>query len=311
MAAKYGKIFLSTRHRSGRTSSLKPVRTDQRGEAGFRLQMLLHQRSICNAASGRHWVVVVGTPAEIKNILHAATVPRPMGQPLSNERIGCGCSFDEGASATYSCNSNRYLFCCAMPLEEDDYQKYKNVRYESHIARKNGLSDFAFKTSERYDQWVLTLSGGALAISLTFLEKIAPDPASNTLFLLGLSWLAYISAVLAGFGAIYISREAIYRELEIDEEVYGQFRKTSTEDNPEGEILPDRENRFIGILKILNRTSISCLALGTFLMCCFALANITGAKSKKMPELPTQINVNVNMPPAPTNSMTITNKGQP
>lgn len=131
---------------------------------------------------------------------------------------------------------------------EDAYQKYLRDRHEAHVTGRHSLDDFALKTSERYGQWVLIISGGALAISITFLGKIAPHPASNTLFLLGLSWLAYIFAILAGFSAIFVRREAIYRQIEIDDESYEQFRKTTKEDVPEGELLPKRENRHINML---------------------------------------------------------------
>jgi hypothetical protein len=184
---------------------------------------------------------------------------------------------------------------------KDAYEQYQKDRYKAHVARRNSLNDLAFKTSERYDQWVLTLSGGALAISLTFIEKIAPDPARSTLILLGLSWLAYICAVLAGFAAIFFSREAIYKQLEIDDAVYEQFRKTSTEDKLEGEVLCEAVNLHIRTLKILNRTSISCLILGTLLMCCFALSNIRGDNVNKEKELPPQIDVNMNLSQIPTN----------
>jgi hypothetical protein len=184
---------------------------------------------------------------------------------------------------------------------KDAYEQYRNDRYKAHITRRNSLNDLAFKTSERYDQWVLTLSGGALAISLTFIEKIAPGPARWTLILLGLSWLAYIFAVLAGFAAIFFSREAIYKQLDIDDAVYEQFGKTSTEEKPEGESLSESVNPHIRTLKILNRTSISCLTFGTFLMCWFALSNIASAKAHKEQELPSQIDVNMNLLQVPTN----------
>ena len=186
---------------------------------------------------------------------------------------------------------------------EDAYQQYLKDRHTAHIARRSNLDDLAFKTSERYDQWVLTLSGGALAISLTFLEKIAPEPAGNTLFLLGLSWLAFIVAVVAGFSAIFFSREAIYRQMEIDKAIYSQFRKTTTEHNMEGDVLTEGENRHKKTLKILNRTSLSSLTIGIALMCIFALANITGEKSIKEPDYRPQINVNVNLPQALTNNI--------
>src|ERR1035441_926407 len=189
----------------------------------------------------------------------------------------------------------------------DTYVQYKKDRHEAYLLRRNLLNDFAFKTSERYDQWVLTLSGGALAISLTFLEKIAPEPARCTLILLGLSWLAYIGAILAGFSAIHCSRNAIYRQLDIDEEVYVQFRRTTTEHETEGDQLPEQENRVITILKNLNKASVTCVVAGTLLMCCFALVNISITKPKKETPAPQQINVQVQLPQISTRSEEHTN----
>jgi hypothetical protein len=194
---------------------------------------------------------------------------------------------------------------------EDAYQKYKEARHEAYVARSNSLNDFAFKTSERYDQWVLTLSGGALGISLTFLEKIAPDPAGNTIFLLGLSWLAFIVAVVAGFSAIFFSRQAIYRQLEIDTAIYGQFKNSTTENKMEGEILPEEENQHIRTLNVLNWTSLSSLTFGILLMCIFALANIAVGNSKGELNQQPQINVNVNLPQFSTNNTTNIKKVKP
>jgi hypothetical protein len=189
----------------------------------------------------------------------------------------------------------------------DAYTQYKEDRHEAYLARRNSLNDFAFKTSERYDQWVLTLSGGALAISLTFLEKIAPEPARCTLILLGLSWLAYIGAVLVGFSAIHCSRHALYRELEIGDEVYAQFRKTSTQEEPEGDQLPEQENRVTKTLNHLNTASVACVVAGTLFMCFFALVNISIAKPKKGIPATQQITVQVQLPQISTNSAASTN----
>jgi len=196
---------------------------------------------------------------------------------------------------------------------ETGYQKYLKDRHQEHVASRNSLDDHAFKTSERYDQWVLALSGGALAISLTFLEKIAPHPASATLPLLGLSWVAYILAVLSGFFAISVSRQAIYRELEIGDETYEEFRKTTTAEKPEGEFVGGRNNRHTSTLTFLNWTSLTCLIIGTVLMCCFAFANIKGVTvARKAPDLPPQIGVNVNtFSQVPTNNVGITNSAKP
>jgi hypothetical protein len=195
-------------------------------------------------------------------------------------------------------------------MDANEYWEYLKERHSTHLAKRNALDDLAFKTSERYDQWVLTLSGGALAISLTFLEKIAPAPAANTLFLLVLAWTALIVAVLAGFCAIYVSRNAIYRQLEIGDEQYGQFRGTTTKENPEGKVPVEPENPHIRILKWLNYVSLLSLILGAIFICCFAFGNITVGKEQKKLDLPPQINVNVNLSQNPTNNIGSTNKNK-
>ena len=152
------------------------------------------------------------------------------------------------------------------------------------------------------------MSGGALPLSLTFLEKIAPEPAVNTLFLLGLSWFAFIVAVGTCFCAIYFSREAIYRRLEIDQEIYEHFIKTTTENNMEGDMLPQGKNCHIKTLEILNRISITSLIVGILLMCSFALANIHSGKRGEERDHATQVNLNVNLSQIPKNDTAITNK---
>lgn len=182
--------------------------------------------------------------------------------------------------------------------------QYQVERHTAHIANNNRLDDLAFKTSERYDQWVLTLAGGALAISLTFLEKIAPEPATSTLWLLGLSWLAFIVAILAGFFAIHYSREAIYREIDIARENYESFMATSTADKPAGDPPSTRENRYRASISRSNVTSRTCLAIGTALLCAFALINLAAGKASKGPEKPREIAVNLQLPQSVINYLT-------
>ena len=182
----------------------------------------------------------------------------------------------------------------------DPYHEYKKDRHAAHVSSRRGLDDLAFKTSERYDQWVLTLAGGALAISLTFLKDIAPSPVRWTLLFLGLSWLAYILAVLAGFYAIFISREAIYRQIEIGDAEYRQFRETSTKEKPEGSMLVEEKNQYVERLKSLNNASITFLATGTGLMCLFALINVATPVSDKETR-----QISVNVPQNITNDITI------
>ena len=172
----------------------------------------------------------------------------------------------------------------------ETYTQYKKDRYQAFILRRNSLIDQAFKTSERYDQWVLTLSGGALAVSLTFLEKIAPHPTPKTLICLGLAWLAFIVSLLSGFYAIYFSREALYREREIWDAVYDHFTRTATEEKPEGRPYTEDSNPASARVTRLSRTSTASLMIGTLLLCGFALANIPTASPKERHSASAQTN---------------------
>jgi hypothetical protein len=163
----------------------------------------------------------------------------------------------------------------AMSQPDESFENYRRERYSAYMAERQNLSDLAFKTSERYDHWVITLAGGALAVSLTFLEKIAPHPLRITLIFLGISWFAFIAAVLAGFCAIHYSRKALYRAVEIADAKYNAFVSTSSEQNPGGDVAPTLENQFKKTTECLNKTSLGCLIIGTLLMCIFAMINMT------------------------------------
>jgi hypothetical protein len=182
------------------------------------------------------------------------------------------------------------------------YSQYTKDRYAAFILRRNSLCDQAFKTSERYDQWVLTLSGGALAISLTFLEKFAPHPAQKTLWYLGIAWFSYIASLLTGFCAIYFSREALYRERENWDAAYAQFSRTTTEQKPEGEPSTEQTNPACDRVNRLSQTSTACLIIGTVLLCVFALANIPTAAPTGTSPTPAETNALRNASTAVSNT---------
>lgn len=205
-----------------------------------------------------------------------------------------------------------------------EYALYRKERYQAHILRKNTLSDQAFKTSERYDQWILTISGGALAVSVTFLEKIAPKPAPYTLWFLGFAWGGYIIALITGFFAIYCSREALYRQREIADLEYSHFVQTSTEDKPEGNYFPPHDNSPIRQVKCLTATSTLLLAGATILLCLFALLNVIATAPKDNPgsaqgtaavsttnSSPSPLPASTNtLPPTPTPQTNTASKGR-
>jgi len=188
--------------------------------------------------------------------------------------------------------------------ESRDYERelheYKKEMYAHYLTQREQLADQAFKTTERHDQWILTLSGGALAISLTLLEKIVTHPKPGTVNLLIFSWGFLIISLIFAFLAIRTSREALYRARDICREEYQHFLNTSNVSHPAGDKLKEPKNKFSFILGILNTVSASGLVVGIFLLCFFAFGNLNGVEMQK-----TDISGNVNTNITGTTSNTV------
>ena len=80
------------------------------------------------------------------------------------------------------------------PLDHDEY-----------LRRLDRLDRAYTESIREYDRLVTWASGGALLVSVTFLEKIAPKPRPETAWLLGASWLLLATALLLSLASQYAS----------------------------------------------------------------------------------------------------------
>jgi hypothetical protein len=67
------------------------------------------------------------------------------------------------------------------------------------------------KSSEAYDKAIMTLAGGALAISITFVHNVAPHPKEKGW--LAWSWGLLAVSLLLIFASFLASQQAILREI--------------------------------------------------------------------------------------------------
>lgn len=125
------------------------------------------------------------------------------------------------------------------------------------------LIDSEQKSADQHDKAILTLAAGGLAISITFLEKIAPNPYSNTLFLLALSWSGFIFSLITILASFLTSQHACARQIEICGE---EFCK------PDEAI--DDKNSFRDWTRGLNIASYVLFVIGVFFLACFTYSNI-------------------------------------
>lgn len=88
----------------------------------------------------------------------------------------------------------------------------QDVLRAEYLDEHKALVEMGHKYAENFDKIALTISGGALALSVGFVKDIAPHPApwSTTLLLLG--WCSLGAAILASMMGLY------WAQLSFDEE---------------------------------------------------------------------------------------------
>ena len=138
-----------------------------------------------------------------------------------------------------------------------------DTEYQIYLDHRKVLNNMELEVSGRYDQWIITLAGGALIFSITFLEKIATQPKPLTLWFLGASWIFLLLTLIFGLFSLLTSQSAIRRERDILDENLG-------EENPTPE---SQKNIFATCTHLLNVLSIITFALGIMLLCLFSILN--------------------------------------
>lgn len=87
-------------------------------------------------------------------------------------------------------------------MADTELQKYRDVLVEAdHQASLN------------YDKAVMTLSGGALGISVTFLKDIVPMPIATTKILLFVSWIAFAISLASILISYLFSMESLRKTI--------------------------------------------------------------------------------------------------
>jgi hypothetical protein len=83
--------------------------------------------------------------------------------------------------------------------------------YELYLADRTRLATAKLESAKSYDQTILTLSGGAVALSITFLEKLVHRP--SVVWLLYASWICFGVAMLCTLYSLLASQRAVHEEI--------------------------------------------------------------------------------------------------
>ncbi|HEY5042335.1 MAG TPA: hypothetical protein VIK53_10065 [Verrucomicrobiae bacterium] len=167
-----------------------------------------------------------------------------------------------------------------MPQENENLEyEYRKQRYDTYTKERDALRKDSLEVSGRYDQAILALAGGALALSITFMEKIAPHPVPWTFILLSVAWLCLIASVLLELYALATSQTVTNEQIALADEEYRQYL-LSLPEHPQiapsiktpqtPEALEGLRNR----TRSFNNWSRWLLSFGVFFLCTFSLFNL-------------------------------------
>ncbi len=145
-----------------------------------------------------------------------------------------------------------------------DDQQENQIDYDTYLSFRQNLDAAELEVSGRYDKWILTLSGGALGLSITFLEKIATAPPKWSFWILGAAWIFYVISLMSALLSFLTSQSAI-RDIrnQIDSN-WDEQKKRSV----------NQKKIFKTLTNVLNWGSMALFVFGTVLLCVFSLINI-------------------------------------
>jgi TRAP-type C4-dicarboxylate transport system permease small subunit len=148
-------------------------------------------------------------------------------------------------------------------MSSDNSKNINDVKYQTYIEERRSLIEASRVSAEQFDKYILTLSTGALALSITFLKNIAPVPQTDTIVFLVLSWLCLIICALLTLVSFLTSQKACSIQIEILEKNYLPDEKPV-----------DSKNQMSSFTIWLNRLSIFFFIIGVSLLAIFSIKNI-------------------------------------
>lgn len=139
---------------------------------------------------------------------------------------------------------------------------------ETYVRERTTLIEIEQKSADQHDKAILTLTAGALGLSITFLDKIAAKPLPDTLFLVGLSWSFFILGIVCIVASFLTSQTACRRQRELLDEEYSTGR------------VPDQINRPADTTRYLNSASYLLFVAGVVCLALFSWRNLSAERSQ-------------------------------
>ena len=149
--------------------------------------------------------------------------------------------------------------------------KERRAKYEIYLEERKLLIQAEKEGSQQFDKAILTLAAGALAISITFINQIAPHPKPGTICFLAWGWVAFGMSLISTLVSFFTSQKACRKQIAILE--HDVLDKKESESNKQ-------KNDWAIWTNYLNIVSILAFVIGVIFLGYFSISNIGSSKQE-------------------------------
>lgn len=142
----------------------------------------------------------------------------------------------------------------------------REIPYESFLAERQRIVDARQRAQQRFDQIVSGGAAGALVLSITFLDALAPLPDPNTRPLLLLGWGSLLVSLTSNFISHLLSQRAFDAYLNNFDEAY------------QNRTIPDHRNTAGSASRWADVISAVAFVGGVFFLAWFSISNLPFAE---------------------------------
>jgi len=139
-------------------------------------------------------------------------------------------------------------------------EKNKQEEYKVYLEERKQLVEAERKTAQQFDKAILTLAAGALALSITFINHIAPHPKPNSIYFLIIAWISFSLSMLSTLISFLTSQAACRKQRDI-------IDKSVLDKN-------DSKNKAASWTNWLNYFSIGFFIAGVIFLIIFSIINL-------------------------------------
>jgi hypothetical protein len=140
--------------------------------------------------------------------------------------------------------------------------EFQPIPYEQFIAERHKIIDARARSYQRTDQLVTGGAAGALVLSITFLEKIAPNPSERARWVLVAAWALLLASLGFSLASHYASRSAFNKYLREFDDAYKEGRRC------------DDKNRATQVVEWLDRLGAILFVVGIAVLAVFAFLSL-------------------------------------